>query len=62
MKKHGETQADLSRATGISEALISTWKKRSATGSGLSLENAVIIAGHYGMTVEDFYKLIKEKE
>lgn len=30
LKEHGMTQADLSRATGISTGLISQWKKENA--------------------------------
>lgn len=54
MKEHGETAADLSRATGISEALISMWKKRS--GGGISLPNALKIAEHYQIPITELMK------
>lgn len=50
MKENNETAADLSRATGISEAQISMWKKRNG---GMSAKNAVIVAKHYNVSVED---------
>ena len=53
MKEHNETAADLSRATGISEAQISMWKKRNG---GMSAKNAVIVAKHYNVSVEDLLK------
>lgn len=56
MQEHGETAADLSRATGISEALISTWKKRAENNGKLSLQNAIILSKHYGVDVEEFLK------
>lgn len=53
MSEHGEKPADLSRATGISEAQISMWKKREG---GMSLKNALIIAEHYKISVSDLMK------
>lgn len=50
MNDHGEKPADLSRATGISEALISTWKKRNGK---MSLPNAIKVADHYGIEVKE---------
>lgn len=52
MQEHGETPAELSKATGISEALISMWKKRDANGGGISATNAMRIAKHYGVPVD----------
>ena len=53
MRENNETAADLSRATGISEAQISMWKKRNG---GMSAKNAVIVAKHYNVSVEDLLK------
>lgn len=50
MRERGETAADLSRATGISEAQISMWKKRNG---GMSAKNAVKIAEHFGISVAE---------
>lgn len=56
MREHNETPADLSRATGISEALLSTWKKRADNGGKMSLENAVKISEHYEIPVSELLK------
>lgn len=53
MKKHGETAAELSRATGISNPILSQMKKRNG---GLSYQNAMLIAKHYGVPVESLYE------
>jgi len=50
MAEHNESPADLSKATGISQALLSMWKKREG---GMSLENAMKIAEHYEIDVRD---------
>ncbi len=47
LKLSGETVADVSRATGISETTLSNWKKRNST---LSLKNAVLIANHFNVS------------
>lgn len=56
MKEHNETPADLSRATGISEALLSTWKKRAERNGKMSLQNAIKIADHYGIPITELLK------
>lgn len=50
MAEHNETPADLSKATGISQALLSMWKKR---GGKMSLQNAVKIAEHYKIEIKE---------
>lgn len=50
MQDNNETAAELSRATGISEALISMWKRRNG---GMSLKYAVKVAEHYGISVSE---------
>lgn len=47
LKLTGESVADVSRATGISETTLSNWKVRNST---LSLKNAILIANHFGVT------------
>lgn len=56
MEEHNETPAELSRATGISEALISTWKKRAIKNGKMSIDNAVKIADHYSISVSELMK------
>lgn len=51
MKQRNETQAMLSRATGIPQNTISNWKARN---KGMSFANMLKIAQHYDLTVEEF--------
>ena len=48
LKLTGESVADVSRATGISETTLSNWKVRNST---LSLKNAVLLANHFNVSV-----------
>lgn len=50
-QKRGETLADLSRATGISEATFSNLKARGGT---LTVETLIKIADHYGVSLDYF--------
>lgn len=59
MQEHGETPADLSRATGIPQNTISNWKAR---GGGVSIANMARIASHYGLTLEQLMNLTENKE
>ena len=49
LKEHGMTQADLSRATGISTGLISQWKKRMQQPSSEKLK---AMADYFGVSVD----------
>ena len=49
MMENEMSQADLSRATGISTGLISQWKKRSQTPSSKKLAQ---IADYFGVSVD----------
>lgn len=49
IKKNSMTQADLSRATGISTGLISQWKKRMQSPS---VDKLKIIADYFGVSVD----------
>ena len=49
LKEKGMTQADLSRATGISTGLISQWKKRMQSPSAEKLK---LVADVFGVTVD----------
>lgn len=49
MDSHGVKRSDVARATGISQAVLSNWKRR---GGGISAENARLIADYFGVTVE----------
>lgn len=49
LKKNSMTQADLSRATGISTGLISQWKKRMQSPS---VDKLKIIADYFGVSVD----------
>ena len=49
LKLTGESSADVSRATGISETTLSNWKIRN---SRLSAKNATLIADHFGVSVD----------
>lgn len=53
MEQHHESAADLSRATGIPQNTISNWSKRKG---GMSINNAVKIASHYGINVEELLR------
>ena len=44
----GESVADVSRATGISETTLSNWKTRNGR---LSTKNAILVADHFGVSV-----------
>ncbi len=57
LKRNHMSQADLSRATGISTGLISQWKKRSQNPSNQKL---AILAKYFDVSVD--YLLGKEKE
>ena len=57
LKRNHMSQADLSRATGISTGLISQWKKRSQSPSNQKL---AILAKYFDVSVD--YLLGKEKE
>ncbi len=49
LQENGMTQADLSRATGISTGLISQWKKRMQSPS---TEKLKLIADYFNVTVD----------
>ena len=49
LKEKGMTQADLSRATGISTGLISQWKKKMQSPSAEKLK---LVADVFGVTVD----------
>lgn len=49
LRQNNMTQADLSRATGISTGLISQWKKRMQSPS---TEKLKLIADHFNVTVD----------
>lgn len=49
LRQHSMSQADLSRATGISTGLISQWKKRSQTPS---IQKLSLIAEHFNVSIE----------
>ena len=48
LRQKGVLTVDVCRATGISQTVMSNWKKR---GGGLSAENAVKIANYFGVSV-----------
>lgn len=55
MEQRGESAAELSRATGISEATIAMWKvRRNEKSNGTSAKNAILLANHFGVPVETF--------
>ena len=56
LKITGETAADVSKATGISETTLSNWKKR---GGNLSSKNAMLVAEHFNVSVD--YLMGKEE-
>ena len=53
LKERNLTTAEVSRGTGISESVISNWKKR---GGNLSLENAKKVADFLGVSIEELLK------
>ena len=59
LKEHGMTQADLSRATGISTGLISQWKKRMQQPSSEKLK---AIADYFGISVDWLLTGIEDKK
>lgn len=48
LQQHGVLTADVCRATGISQQVMSTWKKRRG---GISAKNATKIAEYFGVSV-----------
>lgn len=58
LKEKGMTQADLSRATGISTGLISQWKKRMQNPSAEKLK---LVADVFGVTVDSLMNGENEK-
>lgn len=53
MEEKHETPAEFSRATGIPQNTISNWKSRNG---GVSLQNALVIADHFGISVTELLK------
>ena len=54
LKENNETAADVCKATGIKQNVISNWKNRDKDSSALSIRNLKKIADHFNVSLDYF--------